>query len=92
MVAAEFNAALAESKKAAGSNFTPTTESDILHDLTIGGKGDYGNWTHEEARRIGLVDNNQDRKEENAFRHAFTAALYTVKYGETATLNLGWAN
>jgi hypothetical protein len=92
MAAADFNAAHAAAKKSEGSEFTPSTESSILHDFTIAGKGDYGNWTDKEAQRLGLVENNQDRKEENAFRHAFTAALYTIKYGESTTLELGWAN
>jgi hypothetical protein len=28
----------------------------------------------------------------NAFRHALTASMYTIKYGESVTSSLGWVN
>jgi hypothetical protein len=76
----------------ADKTYTPTTHSDIWHDLSIKGKNDYGAWAEREGERLGLVENDHDVKEQNAFRHVMTAALFTLKYGGAATSELGWAN
>ncbi|MBK7749709.1 MAG: hypothetical protein IPI39_20945 [Candidatus Obscuribacter sp.] len=71
----------------------PSLKSDIFNDFTIEGKNKYNVWAGREARRYNLVENEgKDHTEENAFRHALTSAIYSMKYGSTASLEMGWAN
>ncbi|MBL0185547.1 MAG: hypothetical protein IPP97_07450 [Candidatus Obscuribacter sp.] len=74
-------------------DWQPSLKSDIFNDFTIEGKNKYNEWAGREARRHNLVENEgKDHTEENAFRHALTSAIYSMKYGSTASLEMGWAN
>jgi hypothetical protein len=73
------------------AKYKPTLSPDYLHDFTLSGKKDYMLWSEVECKKFGLVDQG-DFQQKNAFRHAVTAAIYTIKYGENVTSELGWLN
>jgi hypothetical protein len=85
--------AAAGNDSAKQQDWQPSLKSDIFNDFTIEGKNKYNEWAGREARRYNLVENEgKDHTEENAFRHALTSAIYSMKYGSTASLEMGWAN
>lgn len=51
-------------------------------------KNQFNIWSDIIGDKIGLRENNSV-KEINAFRHGFTSAVYTLKYGETIATGLG---
>jgi hypothetical protein len=71
--------------------FTPVLKQDYLHDFTLSRKNDYGTWADNEGKKLGFSDHG-DVQQINAFRHALTAAIYTIKYGENVTSSVGWMN
>jgi hypothetical protein len=65
----------------------------VFNDFTIQGKNRYNEWAGRAAGKYNLVeDSSKDHTEENAFRHTLTSAIYSLKYGSRATLEMGWAN
>ncbi len=97
--AAGNDSAMTKDRAAAGNDtakqqdWQPSLKSDIFNDFTIEGKNKYNEWAGREARRYNLVEHEgKDHTEENAFRHALTSAIYSMKYGSTASLEMGWAN
>lgn len=84
---------IAGTDSAKQQDWQPSLRSDIFNDFTIEGKNRYNEWAGRVARRHNLVeDESKDHTEENAFRHALTSAIYSMKYGSTASLEMGWAN
>lgn len=85
--------ATSSADNAKAQEWQPSLRSDVLNDFSISGKNKYNEWAGRVARRHNLVENeSKDHTEENAFRHALTSAIYSMKYGSTASLEMGWAN
>lgn len=76
---------------AEGENFVPTLKPDARDWSPFVIKANYHAWARRVAREYGFSDH-ADGEEENAFRHAATAAVFTLKYGPKTAFLLGAIN
>jgi hypothetical protein len=76
---------------AEGEKFIPTLKPDARDWSPYVIKANYHAWARRAARQYGFSDD-ADGEEMNAFRHAATAAVFTLKYGPKTAFLLGAIN